>query len=167
MSDILETDKSFGNSGLGIGTSATGLIKHGISTTIVELDPAVYQYAKEFFDLPLNHTAHITNAIDFVRKEEQQQSDGQHIKKYDYILHDVFTGGAVPAALFTSEFLNSTKSLLKKEGVIAIVRPFLALMYQVTFFLIYRIELRWRYQPICCTICHLDYSFGLYSLPSF
>lgn len=113
-----------GNSGLGIGTSATGLIKHGISTTIVELDPAVYQYAKEYFDLPLNHTAHITNAIDYVRKEEQNQTNGQEIKKYDYILHDVFTGGAVPAALFTSEFLNSTRSLLKKEGVIAIVRPF-------------------------------------------
>lgn len=43
-------------------------------------------------------------------------------KKYDYIVHDVFTGGAEPLELFTLEFLRDLKSLLKEDGVIAIVR---------------------------------------------
>ena len=41
-------------------------------------------------------------------------------KQYDYIVHDVFTGGAEPAALFTAEFMSSLKKLLKPDGVIAI-----------------------------------------------
>lgn len=41
--------------------------------------------------------------------------------KYDYIVHDVFTGGAEPIELFTVEFLEGLKSLLKDDGAIAIV----------------------------------------------
>lgn len=41
--------------------------------------------------------------------------------KYDNIIHDVFTGGAEPAALFTQEFLEGVSLLLKADGVIAIV----------------------------------------------
>ena len=104
------------------------MIQHGVSTTIVELDPAVYKYAIEYFNLPLNHTAHVTDAIKFVADEEQKQSKGVEIKKYDYILHDVFTGGAVPAALFTKEFLAGIKNLLKQDGVVAIVSNIIFLL---------------------------------------
>lgn len=40
---------------------------------------------------------------------------------YDYIVHDVFTGGAEPAALFTLEFLGGLEKLLAANGVIAVV----------------------------------------------
>lgn len=40
---------------------------------------------------------------------------------YDYMIHDVFTGGAEPIELFTLEFLVGLSDLLKWDGVIAIV----------------------------------------------
>jgi len=94
---------------------------HGIDTTIVEIDPVVYQLAREYFHLPANHTAVIEDAVKFVKKATSKPVP----PKYDYIVHDVFTGGAEPIELFTVEFLEGLKSLLKNDGVIAIVRlPF-------------------------------------------
>ncbi|KAJ5759931.1 hypothetical protein N7520_007087 [Penicillium odoratum] len=100
--------------GLGIGTTPSALMKHGIDTTIVEIDPVVYKFATEYFNLPSNHVAAIEDATTFVKKA--QNSAGQ----YDYIVHDVFTGGAEPSELFTIEFLRDLHALLKEDGVIAI-----------------------------------------------
>lgn len=47
---------------------------------------------------------------------------------YDYIVHDVFTGGAEPLALFTLEFLQGLSALLKPEGVVAIVSSHLCII---------------------------------------
>lgn len=41
--------------------------------------------------------------------------------QYDFIIHDVFTGGAEPIPLFTREFLSSLKDSLNAKGSIAIV----------------------------------------------
>ncbi|KAK6360470.1 hypothetical protein TWF730_006612 [Orbilia blumenaviensis] len=107
--------------GLGIGTSAAGLIQHGVKTHIVEIDPGVYKFAKEHFGLPLNHTAHIGDAVRYISDEYIKATlKGEEVEKYDYILHDVFTGGAVPADLFTWEFLEGLKAFLKPTGIIAI-----------------------------------------------
>jgi spermidine synthase len=108
----------FYDSGLGIGTSADALIKHGVETDIVELDPVVYKYAKDYFGLAPNHTAYIEDAVGFVKREV---SKGVDAKKYDYILHDVFTGGAVPASLFTKEIFQGLREILSDDGIIAIV----------------------------------------------
>ena len=89
---------------------------HGIPTTIVEIDPVVYEFALNHFNLPKNHTAVIDDAITFVQNAKNEG------KKYDYIVHDVFTGGAEPVPLFTQEFLQGLNSLLNDDGVIAIVR---------------------------------------------
>jgi spermidine synthase len=103
---------------LGIGTSADALIKHGVETDIVELDPVVYKYAKDYFGLAQNHTAYIEDAVGFVKREVAK---GVDVKKYDYILHDVFTGGAVPASLFTLEIFQGLREMLSDDGIIAIV----------------------------------------------
>jgi spermidine synthase len=108
---------------LGIGTAVNGLLSHGVETDIVELDPVVYKYAKEFFELKLNHTAYIEDAIGFVKREAAVEKDR---KQYEFILHDVFTGGAVPASLFTGEFFSDLRTLLTEDGVIAIVSSFQA-----------------------------------------
>ncbi|KAK6424501.1 hypothetical protein LTR95_016388 [Oleoguttula sp. CCFEE 5521] len=100
--------------GLGIGTAPKALISHGINTTIVELDPVVHQYASTYFDLPPAHTAYLSNAIPWV------QAQSKLVPKYDYILHDVFTGGAEPLALFTTTFLKNLRSLLSPNGIAAI-----------------------------------------------
>ena len=61
----------------------------------------------------------IEDASDFVSRA---QHAGPEQYSYDYIIHDVFTGGAEPVNLFTQEFLQGLSELLKPDGVIAIVR---------------------------------------------
>ena len=103
-------------SGLGIGTTPAALVAHGVDTTVVEIDPVVHELASKYFQLPSNHTPVIADAVtytaDLVNKTSVQ---------FDYIVHDVFTGGAEPIALFTLEFLQNLEALLKPNGVIAIV----------------------------------------------
>ena len=106
------------HSGLGIGTTPAAMIAHGIRTTIVEIDPVVHQYATQYFHLPTNHTAVIKDAVAFVDEAIAIETERS---KYDYIIHDVFTGGAEPVELFTQEFLAGLDYMLKDSGVIAIV----------------------------------------------
>lgn len=102
--------------GLGIGTAPKAFISHSISTTIIELDPIVHAFAKKYFALPSNHTAVIQDAVSYLNTAVSVPNPEQ----YDYILHDVFTGGAEPLSLFTTSFLQNLRSLLKPHGVIAI-----------------------------------------------
>ena len=101
--------------GLGIGTAPKAFLAHGIDTTVVELDPVVHEYAMTYFGLPRNHTAIIQDAVSWV---ESTVAEGA--LKYDYIIHDVFPGGAEPLALFTDTFLTNLRSLLKPNGAIAL-----------------------------------------------
>ena len=101
--------------GLGIGTAATGMIAHGINTTIVEVDPVVHEFATKYFALHSNHIAVLRDAVPWVDTVAKESPSS-----YDFIIHDVFTGGAEPAALFTVEFLSGLSALLTEDGVIAI-----------------------------------------------
>lgn len=102
-------------SGLGIGTTPAALMAHGINTTIIEIDPIVHDFAVKYFDLPRGHKAVIEDAVSYASRLAATN------EKYDYIVHDVFTGGAEPVDLFTLEFLQDLHSILKPGGVIAIV----------------------------------------------
>lgn len=73
--------------GLGIGTAPKALIAHGINTTIVELDPVVHSFATQYFSLPTNHTAVLQDAVSWVADAASTTP-----RRYDYIVHDVFTG---------------------------------------------------------------------------
>ena len=107
--------------GLGVGTAPKALLAHGVATTIVELDPAVHEFATKYFDLPTNHTAVIQDAVSWVSSIASHNSKPSTIpQRYSYILHDVFTGGAEPLPLFTHTFLQNLRSLLAPNGVIAI-----------------------------------------------
>ena len=105
-------------SGLGIGTTPAALIAHGIHTTTIEIDPVVHSFAMQYFALPTNHTSIIEDAAIFV---DRARLAGSEHPSYNYIIHDVFTGGAEPASLFTQEFVQGLSDLLKPEGVVAIV----------------------------------------------
>ncbi|KAL3420876.1 spermine spermidine synthase [Phlyctema vagabunda] len=107
--------------GLGIGTTPAALMAHGISTTIVEIDPVVHDYATKYFGLPEAHTPVITDAVTYASETAAAfSSNKNHGPKFDYIVHDVFTGGAEPVELFTLEFLRDLKTMLTPNGVIAI-----------------------------------------------
>ena len=72
----------------------------------------------QYFALPTNHTSIIEDAARFVDRARLASSEHH---SYNYIIHDVFTGGAEPASLFTQEFIQGLSDLLKPEGVVAIV----------------------------------------------
>ena len=77
----------------------------------------MHYFATKYFNLSSNHIAAIDDAVFYV--DEKACS---HPSSYDYIIHDVFTGGAEPVTLFTLEFFEGLKSLLTDNGVVAIVR---------------------------------------------
>ncbi|KAJ2906459.1 Polyamine aminopropyltransferase [Zalerion maritima] len=104
--------------GLGIGTTPAALVMHGIDTTVVEIDPLVHAFANQYFHLPANHTPIVDDAVKFAR--DRAAIAITDAWKYDYIVHDVFTGGAEPVSLFTLEFIQDLATLLKEDGVIAI-----------------------------------------------
>lgn len=104
------------DSGLGIGTTPSALVAHGIDTTVVEIDPVVHEFAAKYFDLKENNEPAIADAVSYTAGLVEAK------KTYNYIVHDVFTGGAEPVDLFTLEFLQGLSDLLDRNGVIAIVR---------------------------------------------
>ena len=77
----------------------------------------VYRLATKYFSLPDNFTAVIQDAVTFVRDARKAVPS----PRFDYIIHDVFTGGAEPLDLFTVEFMKNLYALLKGDGVVAIV----------------------------------------------
>ena len=130
--------------GLGIGTAPAALIAHGVRTTTVEIDPVVHDFATKYFELPQNHTSVIGDAIEVVR---DMQKAKERRNTYDFIIHDVFTGGAEPIDLFTREFIMGLSDLLTPNGIIAIVRSKFSRHEQVIypeFATNIRSELCWR-----------------------
>ncbi|KAM4063066.1 spermine/spermidine synthase domain-containing protein [Hirsutella rhossiliensis] len=101
--------------GLGVGTTPSALVTHGINTTVVEIDPAVYDYAAKYFDLKENNPPVLEDAVGYTSALTATAPE-----TFDYIVHDVFTGGAEPVDLFTLEFLQGLATLLKPNGVVAI-----------------------------------------------
>ncbi|KAL9086064.1 MAG: hypothetical protein Q9165_007276 [Trypethelium subeluteriae] len=101
--------------GLGIGTAPNALMAHDINTTIVEVDPVVHEFATKYFSLDSNHISVLRDAVPWVEAVSRTSP-----ASYDFIIHDVFTGGAEPASLFTVEFLSGLGDLIKDDGVIAI-----------------------------------------------
>ncbi|KAJ3472308.1 hypothetical protein NLG97_g11101 [Lecanicillium saksenae] len=102
--------------GLGIGTTPSALVAHGIDTTVVEIDPVVHAFAKKYFSLQENNEPVLYDAGRYTKTLAEDESGA----RFDYIVHDVFTGGAEPVDLFTLEFLQQLHTLLNPDGAIAI-----------------------------------------------
>ncbi|OAA63845.1 spermine/spermidine synthase [Cordyceps fumosorosea ARSEF 2679] len=120
---LIETETAVADSdakalviGLGIGTTPSALVVHGVDTTVVEIDPVVHAFAKKYFHLRENNEPVLADAGRYTKK----LADDPAGKRFDYIVHDVFTGGAEPVELFTLEFLQQLRALLTPHGAIAI-----------------------------------------------
>lgn len=60
------------------------------------------------------------------RKRESLATDIEHNQDlYDIVVHDCFSGGAVPKHIFTLEFWDDLKAIMNPEGVLAVVSFFL------------------------------------------
>ncbi|KAJ1734303.1 hypothetical protein LPJ61_001150 [Coemansia biformis] len=98
--------------GLGVGVSARSLHRQNVRVDVVEIDPAVHEAAVRFFGLPRNLNAvHLMDGRRFI--------DQAPAAIYDYIVHDVFTGGSVPAALFSQSAVGQLRRILRRDGVLA------------------------------------------------
>lgn len=114
-------------SGLGTGISANAFAKHHMETTILEIDPAVYDAARQYFGLPDpgSNNVFLQDARGWVggRRAMVEAEDASTVK-YDIVVHDCFSGGGVPEHLFSIEFWNDLKTILSSEGIVAVVRNF-------------------------------------------
>ncbi|PVU95420.1 hypothetical protein BB559_002745 [Furculomyces boomerangus] len=96
--------------GLGAGIAASSHHNHGINVDVVEYDPAIYVAALKYFNLPKKlHGVYLSDGLRFVL--------GSKPETYDYIVHDIFSGGSVPSHMFTNTFLKEAKRIMKPEGI--------------------------------------------------
>ncbi|KAJ2000897.1 hypothetical protein GGI04_000027 [Coemansia thaxteri] len=98
--------------GLGIGVAARSLHERGVRVDVVELDAAVYDAAVRFFALP-----RALNAV--FLQDARRFIDAAPPAAYDYVVHDVFTGGSVPPALFSLSAVEHLRRILAPHGVLA------------------------------------------------
>ena len=93
------------------------MIRAGVNVDIVEIDQAVYDYALKYFNLPENHRSFIMDAVKYINSTDNLS--------YDFIIHDVFSGGNVQPSLFSLEFLKQLKAKVRSGGILALVFNFL------------------------------------------
>ena len=86
-----------------------------MNVTTLELDAGVTALARAHFGF--GHAERVIHG-DAVATAADLADQGA---RFDMIVHDVFTGGAEPAALFTPAFLATLRTLLAPGGRIAIV----------------------------------------------
>ncbi|KAG0258459.1 hypothetical protein BG011_003282 [Mortierella polycephala] len=98
--------------GLGVGIASGSLIQHGVAVDVVEIDPVVADYASTYFDWPKPNQLFIQDGRQFIKSAPEN--------KYDYVIHDVFTGGGVPPSLFSLEALQDIQRIMKPDGVLAL-----------------------------------------------
>jgi spermidine synthase len=97
--------------GLGGGQIAQALEKMGMVTDAVEIDPEVAHAARAYFGFEPPGRLLVGDArYEILRLEE----------RYDFIIHDCFTGGAVPAHLLSVEMLRHLRRLLNERGILAL-----------------------------------------------
>ncbi|KAH7105885.1 S-adenosyl-L-methionine-dependent methyltransferase [Auriculariales sp. MPI-PUGE-AT-0066] len=101
--------------GLGIGVSANTFMRVGMNTTIVEIDPVVYDYARDYFGLRTPDSVHFADARGWVQKQATLATP----PRYDVIIHDCFSGGGVPSHLYTVEFWKELRKIVSDDGVVA------------------------------------------------
>lgn len=100
------------------------LAARGISTEIVEIDPASLQASRRFFALDERKTpVHQTDARTFV----------QHCPRaYDLLVVDLFHGDGTPDYLITRDFFRDLSRCMSKDGV-AVFNTFADLKNPVSY----------------------------------
>ena len=97
--------------GLGGGHIALDLKSKGLTTDTIEIDPAVAEASLKYFNFKPTGDFIVGDA----RYEIQKLS-----KRYDFIIHDCFTGGSEPTHLLTIEMLGQLRGLLSEQGILAL-----------------------------------------------
>jgi spermidine synthase len=114
---LIEKPKNILIIGLGGGTMSNTLHQLYPKSVItnVEIDPAVVKVARQYFGFFENQnvTSVIQDGRIFIKRAIIKK------QKYDWIILDAFNGDYIPEHLLTQEFIQETKSLLNKGGVLS------------------------------------------------
>ncbi len=100
--------------GLGIGSLPTALQPYGMISDVVEIDPVVVRFARQYFHFSTPGHVFVEDARTFLRRTD---------RKYDVIVHDAFTGGATPEHLLSVEVFQRIRQMLTPGGVLALNFP--------------------------------------------
>jgi len=98
--------------GLGSGALPKLLRKAGIQTDVVEIDPNIVHAARDFFGFEPNGELFVEDGRRFLKRGD---------RKYDFIIHDTFTGGAVPVHLLSRQVFEDTRRMLAEDGIMCLV----------------------------------------------
>ena len=89
---------------------------------MIEIDPEVYSASRQYFGLPdLDSDRVFLEDARVVVAEKRRSTQHSNSDKYDYVVHDCFSGGGVPTHLFTLQFWEDLKAIMNPEGVVAVV----------------------------------------------
>jgi spermidine synthase len=95
--------------GCGGGTLATMLARTGRAATIVDVNPASFVVAKQYFELPDSVVCHVADGKSHLRSDT-------HV--YDAIVLDAFHGDRIPSHLQSLRFYNLVRERLAQCGAV-------------------------------------------------
>ncbi|MBK8012184.1 MAG: fused MFS/spermidine synthase [Deltaproteobacteria bacterium] len=107
--------------GLGTGSLVASLKHSKIETDVVEIDPHVVRLATRYFDFEPTGTVYTEDARTFLKDISSRHNQGHvYDYDYDYIVHDTFTGGSMPAHMLTRELFDTIRARLRPHGLFAL-----------------------------------------------
>ena len=95
--------------GCGGGTLATMLVRAGRKVTIVDVNPASFVIAKQYFKLPDDTACHIADGKSHLRSDSNL---------YDAVVLDAYHGDRIPAHLQSLRFFGLVRDRLTQRGAI-------------------------------------------------
>ena len=93
------------------GTLATMLTRRGIAVTLVDINPAAFDIARLYFQMPDEVECQVSDGAVFLRR---------NIGRYDAIVLDAFSEEKIPAHFRKTAFFRLVKKRLKRSGVFLI-----------------------------------------------
>ena len=96
--------------GLGAGLIPMWYEQRGIRTDVVDIDPAVADVAREYFDFRVSGDVIIADARYYITVTDKQ---------YDYIILDVFNGDTTPGHILSVEAMRLLKARMTPTGILA------------------------------------------------
>lgn len=97
--------------GVGLGVVPSWFEQQGIVCDVVDINPAIVQVARDYFDFDPQGEVIIDDARFYLTTTQRQ---------YDFIVLDVFSGDITPAHLLSLEALQIVRRRLAPGGVLAI-----------------------------------------------
>jgi spermidine synthase len=98
--------------GMGVGIVPRELAASGSRVDVVEINPAVVEAARDYFDLD-------TSALEIIAGDGRWYLN-ETGKKYDAVILDAFSGDGSPSHLMSVEAFRAVRRVLKPEGILVI-----------------------------------------------